>query len=242
VRASLMSVALASMMLSGCMIRIGETGVQGSGVLKEETRDVPDFTGVDIGSAIQATITVGPKTSVKISGDDNLLPLIKTEVRDGRLVTRVEGPGIRTVKPLTMTITTPKLDYVGASGASTLDVDAAPIDKLAVQVSGASKATVKGIESDSLDVGASGATTVTLSGKAKRAKVDVSGASTIRAFRLPVESAQADVSGASRVEVRASDSVSGEASGASSIKVAGKPKSRSVSTSGASSISYSDGE
>src|SRR5262245_36057785 len=60
--------------------------VKGSGTRKEEVRQVGDFSGVQVGRGFKANIAVGPSTSLKISADDNLLPLIKTEVRNGDLV------------------------------------------------------------------------------------------------------------------------------------------------------------
>src|SRR4051794_16015332 len=65
-------------------------GVRGSGNLKAETRDVPDFDAVAVGAGIRATITIGPRKPIRIEGDDNVLPLVQTTVRDGVLKVEFE--------------------------------------------------------------------------------------------------------------------------------------------------------
>jgi hypothetical protein len=235
----IMLAVLLTSLASGCgLVAAGAGGVRGSGVIKEETRTVPEFTGVEIGQAIRAEVTVGPEASVRISGDENLLPMVKTEVKDGRLVTSVEGPGIQTVQPLTVTITTPRLDFVGAGGASRVDVAAKGAKELTVRAGGASTVRVKGIDSDAVALGASGASRVEASGRGKRLDLEVSGASTVKAADVPFESAKVDVSGASNAEVHVAESVQGGVSGASHLKALGGPKTRSVSTSGASQVQY----
>ena len=85
--------------------------IVGSGVAKREARDVGPFSGVDVSATLEASVTIGAETSVTIEGDDNLVPLIKTEVRDGRLVANYEpGHSFRTKQSPRLTIVTPKLD------------------------------------------------------------------------------------------------------------------------------------
>jgi hypothetical protein len=234
--------SLASVLVVGCNIMITDLGVpaiKGSGTLQEETRDLADFHGVEIGSALEATIRVGPKGSIKVSGDDNLVPLVKTVVRDGRLVARVDSPGgVQPVKPLKLTITTPSLDYVEGNGASRLDVTAGEAKSFAVEASGASTVAVKGVEASELGIQASGASRVTVAGKGRRLKIGASGASHVATPEIAAETVRADLSGASGAEVRASDAIEGDVSGAGNLRVLGAPKSRQLQTSGAGSVKF----
>jgi hypothetical protein len=216
-------------------------GIKGSGVLKEETRQVGDFNGVDIGSALQAKVTVGQKTELTVSGDDNLVPLVKTEVRDGKLVARVENPtGVQQKLPLMLTITTPRLDEVATGGAARVGVKAGEAKTLRVQAEGASVLDLGGIAAETIEIGASGASHVTIVGKAKSLTIKASGASQIKTNGVAAESVKVDASGASQVETNASGSIEGDASGASSIQVLGQPGGRKVTTSGASQVKYKE--
>jgi Putative auto-transporter adhesin, head GIN domain len=233
-------VTVAASLATGCSVAMsGLNTVKGSGVIKEETRTVGDFSSVDIGQAIQATITVGPETSVRIEGDDNILPILKTEVRDGKLETSFEnGVSVWTDKPIMMTITTPKLTAIGASGASKVTAIVKPTDSFKVDSSGASHVDVTGVESDKLELGASGASQVTVAGTTKKLAVEMSGASQIHANSVPAESVSVHGSGASQAEVQTNGSIKGDLSGATSVNVTGKPEKKDVSTSGASHVSY----
>src|SRR5260370_24564664 len=123
-------------------LAVGHT--RGSGTIKEETRQVGDFSGVSVGSGIRATISIGPKTSVVLTGDDNLLSMIKLEVVDGKLTTRVDyNEGIHPSQPIRLTVVTPHLTSAEASGGASLTADATPGPKFLASASGASRGSLQ---------------------------------------------------------------------------------------------------
>ncbi len=214
-------------------------GIKGSGNIVEEAREVPEFHAFQVGGAMHATVGYAETPSLKLRADDNILPLIKTEVRDGRLVVWVDSKGgVSSSKPIEVVALTPKLEAVAAHGASMIQAAATPGEKFRAEASGASEVSVRDIDAGALDAEASGASTLTVIGQAKTVNVSSSGASTVEATQLAAESVRLDVSGSSRAEVRASDSARGSASGASDVTVEGAPGDRGVETSGASHVSY----
>jgi hypothetical protein len=90
----------------------------------------------------------------------------------------------------------------------------------------------------SIDV--SGASSVTATGSTASYRLDASGASQVDLRNLEVVDAEIDVSGASNVDVFATGTVSGSASGASDVTISGKPTSVLVDSSGASSVDIKD--
>jgi hypothetical protein len=86
----------------------------------------------------------------------------------------------------------------------------------------------------SIDV--SGASSVTATGSTASYRLDASGASQVDLRNLEVVDAEIDVSGASNVDVFATGTVSGSASGASDVTISGKPASVLVDSSGASNV------
>src|SRR5688500_9858117 len=83
---SAFSALLSSMLsLSGCLLQQHDT-IHGSGVAKTETRDVAEFTRIEATGSPNVTVTIGDKQSLTIEADDNILPLLTTEVKDGKLV------------------------------------------------------------------------------------------------------------------------------------------------------------
>ena len=191
------------------------SGTKGSGKLASESREVGSFTGVDVSGVFQVEITAQKEFGVEIEADDNLLPLIKTEVRGG--VLRIETKQkISTSNPLRIRISAPNIDNIEASGAS--------------------KVTLSNVKNDDLRVDTSGASKITLAGETANLTIEVSGASAIDAENLKAENANVDASGASHVSVFAINELKSDASGASKIVYSGSPKNIEKKSSGAGSI------
>jgi len=218
----------------------GAPAIPGSGVAKEETRAALAFHALDVGNTIQvtATITQGAKPGLKISGDDNLVPLIESVVRDGTLILQVKDNSNLSPKlPLLVEVVTADLDRVEASGAANVNVKGgAKIDRFTASASGAARVSVAGLESSQAVASATGASRVTLSGIAASLKADASGASEVKAESLKVEDANVSISGASVVDLSATKSVAGDVSGASRLDLRGRPAQNTVSTSGVGQV------
>ncbi len=212
----------------------------GSGVSKEETRAVDAFHALDVGNALQVLVLVTPgaKPSLKISGDDNLVPLIESVVRDGTLILRLkDNSSISPKLPLLAEVTAGSLDGVEASGAASVKVKGAiKIDRFTANVSGAADVSVEGLESSKAVASAAGASRLVLSGSAASLKVEASGASQVKAQALQVEDADVSISGASGVVLHANKSVEGDVSGASRLDIRGSPAKKDLSTTGASQV------
>ncbi len=189
-------------------------GKKGSGVKKEEVREVGAFTAVSIEGAMRLNVVIGPAQKVVISGDDNIVPDVVTKVDGDKLVIETEG-SYRTELPLTATVTVPKLT--------------------ALEISGASKGNVKGITGDNFSVEVSGAAKVTLAGTVNKLAVEVSGAAKIEAAGLKAHDVAVESSGASKIETHAERSLTAKVSGAGSVRYKGSP-TVTKDVSGAASI------
>jgi len=188
----------------------------GSGNLASEKRDLDDFTGIDVGGVFEVEIVSQKDFSVEIEADDNLLPLIKTEVRGGvlRISTEVD---IKSKNSIRVRISAPDMDSIEASGASKVSVADLKNSELKLDISGVSK--------------------VTLAGETGNLSADISGASHVNAENLKAENAAVEASGASHANVNVTGQLKADASGASRINYSGSPKSAEKNSSGASNIS-----
>lgn len=190
-------------------------GVQGSGILKSEQRAVSGFSKVEVGGAIRIEVTAQKDFSVSVEADDNVLPLIKTEVSGDTLKIYREK---------------------GSSSKVGVKVTISMPDVKAINLSGASTAFISGAKTDSLELEASGASKIKIDGEAKDLNSDASGASGIDAENLRVENADVEASGASSTTISAIDELKADASGASTIYYTGEPKNINQKSSGASSV------
>ena len=164
------SVAAALLVLSGC-------GESGSGTAGSDTRSVGAFDEIEIHGALDADVTVGGKPSVVVTGDDNLVPLIETDVVGDRLVIRPTESMSRKL-PMTITISTEALTELELHGASeaTLEGDAEELD---AELHGASKLLAQKLDADEVQLQASGASSAEL-GEPDAISAALSGASSAR--------------------------------------------------------------
>lgn len=213
-------VLMAGIAASGChgilagVLHGGGPTTVGNGKLKQETRTIGNFSKIDIGGAVDVVIAVGPKPSLKIEAESNLLPLYNTRVEGDTFVMDHKG-SISSNKSTRLWLTVPSLDGINLSGASTLHVT--------------------GLKSDSASIEVSGASDVVAEGSVKNLDIEASGASKFDASKLSVSTAKVGASGASNLKFGSLEKISGEASGASDVSYQGNPKV-DVETSGASSI------
>ena len=188
----------------------------GSGTMKLEKRNVPAFTAVDISGAYDVEIVVQKEQSLEIEGDDNLLPLIKTEVKNGVLAINNEK-GFNTKHTLRVRISVPQLKGISTSGASEI--------------------VVANVKSDDFDINTSGAGSLKVAGETKTLALEMSGAGDVDAKELRAAKVTVNSSGASGADVYASEDLRVDASGAGHVNYYGNPKNVSEDVSGAASIS-----
>lgn len=197
--AILLTLALSfGFVLSAC---IG--GVRGSGVRKTEKRDLPAFTAIETTGAFEVEATCQKPVSFEIEADDNILPLIQTEVRDGVLH-----------------VTTTK--SYSATGGILLRINVPNLTS--VKSTGAGKFHVSDLKNDNFEIESMGAATVTASGQSKALKINSTGAGKIDAHDLRAQKADVTVTGAAGVEVNASDELDVSVSGAGRVIYSGNPK------------------
>lgn len=214
--------------------------VKGSGVKLTQTREVAAFTAIEASGGVQLDVKRGP-VSVVLEGDDNLLPLITTEVRDGALIIRRKHDvSISPTLELVARVTLPALSRLEASGGVKASLDGVAAPKFAAELSGGVELHAPKLALESFTLEASGGVTAELSGTAQQARFDLSGGVKLRAKDLTAARVTVGASGGCDLDLTATESVSGEASGGVGVTVHGKPKKAGVDTSGGASVRYVD--
>jgi hypothetical protein len=202
------------LLLAGCSLG-GITGVAGSGTPKTELRPATGFTAVAVSGSIAVDIGTAGEPRIEISGDDNLVPLITTEVSGTRLAIRNQKE-IRPKVPLVIRIAAPQITELSLSGASSAVLHDVHADGLKLELHGASKLRADGaVHQLTLDAG-----------DASDADLD----------QLAVERATVKVSGSSEAEVAVSKALDAHTQGASALTYRGDPPELKQDAGGASKI------
>jgi hypothetical protein len=209
---TILFLSLTMLVMSGCH-QFGHA--TGSGTMKVEKRTVPSFNAVSISGAYEVEIVVQKEQSFEIEGDDNLLPLITTDVR-GSVLDISNTKSFSTKNTPHLRISVPNLDGISTSGASDI--------------------VISGVKSDEFNIEVSGAGSMQVSGETKALEIKQSGAGNVDAKDLHAERVNVESSGAASADVYASEELRASVSGAGNLNYYGDPKTVNKDTSGAGSI------
>jgi len=214
------------------------TTLVGNGTPGLDNRPVPELDSLSVSEDFHAVVSIGPRTSLTLSGDDNLLPHVVTEVIGKRLVVRLpDHTSFETSIPTRVELTVPSLVAVDASGAATVDGTVAPTSRFDVAASGAAEIHLRGIDS-ATTVAASGEAIVELRGRSTSTHVDASGDAAVHNQALDAADLVVGASGNAAVEAQANLTISATVSGNSLVQVWGNPPARDLFTSGNASIRF----
>jgi hypothetical protein len=181
-------------LVSGCH-RI-HSGIAGSGKLQKQKRDVGSFNSISTEGAFDLEIVCQKPQSLEIEGDDNVLPLVSTEVSNNVLhIKNLRGYSVS--EPITLRISVPDLEGISASGAGKIEIS--------------------GIKNEKFVIDASGAPTIKATGETKVLNVDASGAGKIDTHKLRAGRVVVESKGVSKVEVYAAEQLDVTVSGPSSV-------------------------
>ena len=206
-----------------------------------ELRSVRDFTGIKISGGIDIFLSQSDGYAVAVSAiDSKYRDNIVTEVKNGILVIYYNNDRFRLAsgdKKLKAYISFKTLESLEASGACDVNITGSLNgNSLLIKLSGACD--IEGaIKINDLALNLSGASTVDLRGSAENISITASGASDVKNYDLVTQNCVAKLSGASDVKITVNNSISGSASGASTLHYEGNPAKKDVVTSGASSVS-----
>lgn len=214
-RLFLISILTAALLFAFSSCRHIGKGVQGSGVRKTEKRDLGAFKSIETNGAFAVQVTCQQAASFELEGDDNLLPLIKTEVRNGVLNIYNDGSYTAT-KAIVVRIALPDLEAISSAGAADIHVTNVKKAQLTISWKGAGR--------------------IEAAGETKFVDISSTGAGKIDTGRLRAERAKVSVAGAASVDVYASQQLDVTVSGVGQVTYDGNPGVVNKSVSGLGSV------
>jgi hypothetical protein len=209
--------------------------VNGSGRVQTESRTVQGFSAVALTGTGTLVITQGNTEALTIEAEDNLLPVLTSTVRDGRLTLGTKDRvGIRPTKPIRYTLSVKNLNAIDISGSGDVQATALKSERFTVEISGSGNAEIGQLTATTLKLDISGSGNITVAGTANRQEIDISGSGKVRADELVSKEAMVNTSGNGKATLRVSDTLDVRISGSGSVDYIGAPRITShVSGSGA---------
>lgn len=211
---------LAVVLMAGCGVGL----VVGSGNRVTEEREISGVEGVALSFVGDLHITQGDEEKLVITGDDNVLPLITTTVKDGVLTIGSKSTfGIPVINDLHYDLTVRNLNNLQLSGAGNAEMDKLATGDLSVGVSGAGNLSIQDLQADAVITNLSGVGNLELGGKAKRQSISLSGAGSYSGGDLETGSTDVSLSGLGGATVWATENLNASISGAGNVEYYGNP-------------------
>lgn len=211
-------------------------GIRGSGDVSSEERNIAGVDSVSVGSGINLYIDQNGTETLRIEAEDNILPLIVTEVENGHLkidykITLFRGLSL--TKPVNIYLTVKEVNRVGISSGSTLRSENLKTDSLKLDLSSGAEGKIT-VDTNELEIRLSSGSRLTVSGKTADQEVDLSSGTVYEAEELSSRTAVLEVSSGATATVNVSENLDVDISSGGIVRYSGSPQIISDISSGGS--------
>lgn len=198
---SFVVVSLALALASGCVVYRSKS-VRGSGQIVSEQRTIEPFSELELRGSADIVLTSGDAPTLTLESDDNILPLIRTEVRNGRLVISSRG-SYSSRHGVLIRAQTPELRAVAISGAGTIRIEE--------------------LDGEQLETTVFGSGDIEATGRVDRLVASIKGSGDADFSRLEARAASVSITGSGDIDLLVSESLDAEITGSGDITYRGDP-------------------
>ncbi len=214
---------LISLLASSCGLDISiGNGKKGNGIVTQDRREVNgEFTEVSASEGLDVFITQGDDFEILVEGDENIIDLIGTDIRDQELkIHAIHNIGHATKK---VYVTLPVITRLQTSSGADLSTKGMiKADRISLGASSGSDLQVQ-LTADEVEADTSSGADIRISGEANLFRADASSGSDIRARDFAVKTCYADASSGADIDLYVSGSLTADASSGGDISYAGDP-------------------
>ncbi|WP_378173731.1 head GIN domain-containing protein [Aquimarina sp. SS2-1] len=213
--------------------------IEGDGNVVTKTRTTSEYDQINVKGSLDVSLISGSEGNIKIEGESNLIPYVKTEIEGESLKIYVEkGYYLKVSKGKKLIVTVPfkDLNRVSLSGSGDVygdDVIKASDFKTSVSGSGDVRLVV---DADRVESSVSGSGDLILKGSTKNLECKVNGSGDIKAYDLKAKNVVASVTGSGDIKVTSTSSLKARVTGSGDIDYKGNPEKEDKKVSGSGDI------
>ena len=202
--------------------------IKSNGNIITTTQTTPEYDKINISGSFEVKLIAGKEGNITIKGDENIIPFLKTDVKNGVLNIKMEKNV--TVKydyksSLEVTVPFTKIEQLTFSGSGNVyNNDKISNKTFNFVMSGSGNATFLG-DFTSLKIVKSGSGNLTVKGETKNLDVTTSGSGNTNLFDLNAENTSAILSGSGNINVFSTKTIDAKTSGSGCIYYKGNPTS-----------------
>ncbi|ADV50156.1 DUF2807 domain-containing protein [Cellulophaga sp. E16_2] len=226
--------------ITSCSAQWGKK-IKGNGVFKTIERATEDYDSVSISGWFDVDLVAGTEGEITLTGEENLLEYIVTEIKNGQLVVKVEDH--KNLQPskwknsIKITIPVEAIEALSLSGSGdVIGKKTLKTDRFKMTMSGSGDISLS-LEANTISATMSGSGDMELKGSTNDFKATISGSGNIKAYELEADNVKATISGSADMQVVANRSLKAQVSGSGDISYKGNPDKLNTKISGSGSIS-----
>lgn len=199
--------------------------IRGNGNVVTVNRTTPDYNGISVGGSFDVLLIEGKEGSIKIEGEENIIPYIETEVSGNTLKIKYKkNTNISTTKRLTVTVTYQDIDMVSLGGSGNIKNNGTiKANDFKTSLGGSGNITLK-IDADEVNANIGGSGNIILEGISNDLTCSIAGSGSIKAYELQTETLNATIAGSGSIKTTVNNKIKAKVVGSGSIYYKGKPK------------------
>lgn len=201
----------------------GWGGVRGEGPVKTENRSARDFHAVSLEIPALVEVSVAEQYAVEVHAQENLLPILKTEVEDGKLRIYFEK-NVSHTEGLKVRISAPSFDELAIGGSGTIKtLSTLSGERLKLEIGGSGDIEAPQADVSNLQCAISGSGNIKVGGKANDVKFEIAGSGDIAAKELTALTGSASIAGSGSVNCNVSQTLKASIAGSGDVFYLGSP-------------------
>jgi hypothetical protein len=193
--------------------------IRGSGVMGQENRQVGEFSSVVVDGSVELHYQRSSKAYVKVSGDQNLIPIITTTNKNGVLLIN----STRSYQPLL-----PLLVEVGSPTLKALTLE------------GSGDTQLKDMDGSDFRLDLNGSGHVSLQGKVDRVSLNIDGSGDVNAKNMTSQTTEIKITGSGDITTTTRRSLNASITGSGNVSYYGHPGQVVKDVTGSGDISPGD--
>jgi hypothetical protein len=223
---SLLMICLA---LSACSF----VQVRGSGTIATDQREIANVTGVTLATVGDLTVELGDEEALRIEAEDNLLPYIRSEVKDGMLTIEVRSiSDFQPTKPIRYFLTVKELDTIINSSQGSIHAPQLRAKNFSAQVSSAGNVNVQGLDAETLDIALNSTGNLVIGGgEVETQEITLNSGGSYQAGDLRSRAARVEINSLGEMTIWVMDLLDAHLTSSGSLSYYGDPKVTSEVTS-----------
>ena len=224
----IISLLLICLSLTACAL----AEVRGSGQVVSEDREITNVSGVTLASPGELIITLGDQETLRIEAEDNVLPLIQSEVEDGMLTLeikkRVHFQPTQTIKYY---LTVKELGSIHNTGLGSITALPIRSENFWVQVASGGNVTLDSLETDTLEAALNGLGNLVIGGgQVDTQKVNINSGGSYQAGDLRSQAARVEINSEGEATIWVTRLLDAHLTSSGSLSYYGEPKVTSETT------------